>query len=44
MTHLAGWFHHAVGTSFYLGGILERLNHKWIQGIRHCRDVFHMTA
>jgi len=38
--NFAAWFHQAVGSNSNLKGILERLNRKWLQGIRHCRDVF----
>ncbi len=36
----AAWFQHTVGKASHLTGILNRLGHKWIQGIARCRDVF----
>ena len=38
--HFASWFHHAVGRLDNLTRSMALSGRQWIQGIRHCRDVF----
>ena len=38
--HFASWFHHAVGRVENLTRRMALSGRRWIQGIRHCRDVF----
>ena len=38
--HFASWFHHAVGRVDNLSRNMALSGRQWIQGIRHCRDVF----
>jgi hypothetical protein len=34
------WFHHALGSVEQLGRTWLGTRRRWIQGIRHCGDVF----